>query len=133
MNELDLNEAVREVVALASGDLQRHRAIVRLELDPNLPVVIADRIQLTQVVLNLVLNAADAMKSVDERPRRVVIRTRHDDDQVRLSVQDAGVGIHSQMVEKVFDAFYTTKTGGMGIGLSVSRSIVEKHRGGGSG
>jgi C4-dicarboxylate-specific signal transduction histidine kinase len=129
MSELDLNEAVREVVALSSGDLQRHWTMVQMEFDHDLPVVIADRIQLQQVALNLLLNAADAMKTVEDRPRRVVIRTGLENEHVTLSVQDVGVGIQPEITEKIFDAFYTTKTGGMGVGLSVSRSIIERHQG----
>src|SRR6185312_11530663 len=95
-----------------------------------LPPVRGDRVQLQQVMLNLLLNALDAMSGVDDRPRQVVIRTdRDEDDRVRLTVQDAGVGFDPQGVERLFEAFYTTKSGGMGIGLSVSRSIIESHHG----
>jgi PAS domain S-box-containing protein len=127
---VDLNEATREVIALSLGELQRSRVILRPELADDLPTVAGDRVQLQQVILNLLLNAADAMHGVDDRPRQVVIRTaRDDDDRVRVTVQDAGVGVEPQGVEKLFDAFYTTKTGGMGIGLAVSRSIIESHHG----
>ena len=130
MNELvDLNEAAREVVALSLSDLQRSRVMVRTELAVDLPHVTGDRVQLQQVILNLLTNAADAMSDVDDRPRQVVIRTERDDDRVRLTVQDAGSGFESQALDKLFDAFYTTKKGGMGIGLSVSRSIIERHHG----
>ena len=89
-----------------------------------------DRVQLQQVILNLLQNASDAMSGVDDRPRRLVIRTERDeDDNVRLTVQDAGVGFPPQDAERLFEAFYTTKNNGMGIGLSVSRSIIEKHHG----
>jgi signal transduction histidine kinase len=85
---------------------------------------------LQQVVLNLLLNASDAMSGVDDRPRQLVIRTERDEgDRVRLAVQDAGVGVEPQAVDKLFESFYTTKSGGMGIGLSVSRSIIESHHG----
>lgn len=128
---VDLNEAAREVIALASGELQRSRVMLRPELADDLPLVNGDRVQLQQVILNLLRNAADAMSGVEDRPRRLVIRTqRHEDDCVRLTVQDAGVGFAPEVAERLFDAFYTTKSDGMGIGLSVSRSIIERHRGG---
>jgi signal transduction histidine kinase len=87
-------------------------------------------VQLQQVILNLLLNAADAMSEVEDRPRQVLIRTERDEgDRVRLSVQDVGVGLDPQSMNKLFEAFYTTKSNGMGIGLSVSRSIIERHHG----
>jgi signal transduction histidine kinase len=101
-----------------------------LDLVENLPRVIGDRVQLQQVILNLLLNACEAMRDVDSRPRQLVIRTeRGEGDVVRLRVRDAGVGFEPQDLHRLFEAFYTTKTGGMGIGLSVSRSIVERHHG----
>lgn len=126
---VDLNEATREVIALSLGELQRNRVIVRPELADDLPTVPGDRVQLQQVILNLVLNASEAMSEVDERPRELVIRTAPDEgDHVRLTVRDAGVGFEHG-VDKIFEVFYSTKSGGMGIGLSVSRSIVERHHG----
>jgi PAS domain S-box-containing protein len=130
LEPLDLNEATREVIALSLSDLQRNRVILRSELAEDLPPVIGDRVQLQQVILNLLRNASDAMAGVDDRPRHLLIRTQQEgDDPVRLSVQDTGTGINPQDLEKLFEAFYTTKSGGMGIGLSVSRSIIERHRG----
>ncbi len=127
---VDLNAATLEVIALSWSELQRSGMVLRTELADDLPPVTGDRVQLQQVILNLLLNAADAMSSVDDRPRQVVIRTEPDEgDRVRLTVQDAGVGLEPHDVEKLFDAFYTTKSGGMGIGLSVSRSIIESHHG----
>jgi signal transduction histidine kinase len=127
---VDLNEATREVIALSWSDLQRGRVILRPELADDLPPVMGDRVQLQQVILNLLLNASDAMSGVDDRPRHLVIRTgRDDDDRVRLTVQDAGAGVEPQDMDRLFEAFYTTKSGGMGIGLSVSRSIIESHHG----
>ena len=129
-DSVDLNEATREVVALSLSELQRSRVILQPELAEDLPPVTGDRVQLQQVVLNLLLNAADAMKGVDDRPRQLVVRTERDEgDRVRLSVQDAGVGFEAQGMDKLFEPFYTTKSGGMGIGLSVSRSIIENHHG----
>ncbi|HVQ39902.1 MAG TPA: PAS domain S-box protein, partial [Pyrinomonadaceae bacterium] len=127
---VDLNEAIREVIALSRSELQRSQVISRLELADDLPQVTGDRVQLQQVVLNLLLNAADAMTGIDDHPRRLIVRTERDEgDHVRLSVQDAGVGFGPQGPEKLFEPFYTTKNGGMGIGLSVSRSIIESHHG----
>jgi len=127
---LDLNEAAREVIALSWSELQRSRVILRPELADILPPVTGDRVQLQQVILNLLLNATEAMSSVNDRPRQLVIRTERDEgDRVRLTVQDAGVGLDPQGADKLFEAFYSTKSGGMGIGLSVSRSIIESHHG----
>jgi len=127
---LDLNEAIQEVIALSRSELNRSQVISRVELAHDLPLVTGDRVQLQQVVLNLLLNAADAMNGVDDRPRQLIVRTKQDEDeQVCVSVQDAGVGFGPQGVDKLFEPFYTTKNGGMGIGLSVSRSIIESHQG----
>jgi PAS domain S-box-containing protein len=127
---LDLNDATREVIALSTIDLQRKRVILRQELTDNLPPVNGDRVQLQQVILNLLLNAADAMADVDDRPRDLVVSTTRDDgDCVGVRVRDVGIGLDSEHTDKMFDAFYTTKSGGMGMGLSVSRSIIERHRG----
>jgi C4-dicarboxylate-specific signal transduction histidine kinase len=127
---VDLNEATREVIALSLGELQNSRVIVRTELADNLELVTADRVQLQQVVLNLLRNALDAMNTVDDRPRDLLIRTeREEGDRVRLSVKDAGVGFDPHATDKLFEAFYSTKNDGMGVGLSVSRSIIESHQG----
>ena len=130
LEPLDLTEAAREVIALSSNDLQRNRIILQPELADDLPMVTGDRIQLQQVILNLLRNATDAMVDVHDRPRQLLIRTeRENGDRVRVTVRDAGVGLSPQSVDSLFDAFYTTKSGGMGIGLFVSRSIVERHQG----
>jgi PAS domain S-box-containing protein len=130
LETLDLNEVTTEVIALSLSDLQRNRVILRSELAEDLPPVIGDRVQLQQVTLNLIRNASDAMVCVEDRPRQLLVRTqREGDDRVRLSVQDAGCGVNPQDFERLFEAFYTTKSGGMGIGLSVSRSIIERHQG----
>lgn len=127
---MDLNEATREVLALSSNDLQRHRIMLQAELAGDLPIISGDRIQLQQVILNLLRNASDAMVDVHDRPRELLIRTEQEDgDRVRVSVRDAGVGLDPQDMTKLFGAFFTTKSGGMGIGLFVSRSIVERHQG----
>jgi PAS domain S-box-containing protein len=127
---VDLNEAAQEVIALSLSELQRNRVILRPEFADDLPVVTGDRVQLQQVILNLLKNASDAMRAVNDRPRQLQIRTeRGTDDQVRLTVRDAGVGLDPQAMDRLFQAFYTTKNDGMGIGLSVSRSIIERHHG----
>jgi PAS domain S-box-containing protein len=130
LEPLNLNEATREVIALSLSELQRNRVILRSELADDLPIVTGDRVQLQQVILNLLRNASDAMVDVQDRPRHLVIKTeREDGDRVRLTVRDAGVGLPPQSLGSLFDAFYTTKSRGMGIGLFVSRSIIERHRG----
>jgi len=127
---MDLNEVTREGIALSMNELQRHRVMLRPELADNLPLVTANRVQLQQVILNLLRNASDAMAGVDDGRRQLLIRTQRDDgDRVRLTVRDVGVGLEAQVMEKLFQAFYTTKSSGMGIGLSVSRSIIEQHGG----
>jgi signal transduction histidine kinase len=126
---VNLNAATQEVIALSLSELQRARVIVQTEF-ADLPTITGDRVQLQQVILNLILNASDAMRSVNDRPRKLVIRTERDGhDHIRLTVQDTGVGFDPQKQDKLFEAFYSTKSGGMGIGLSVSRSIIAGHRG----
>jgi signal transduction histidine kinase len=126
----NMTEATEEVIVLCSSDLQRKGTLVRPEFANDLPVVIGDRIQLQQVVLNLLTNAADAMLAVEDRPREIHIKTELDaDDLVRVTVRDSGVGFDSRDADKLFAAFFSTKPQGMGIGLSVSRSIIESHRG----
>jgi PAS domain S-box-containing protein len=127
---LDINEVTQEVVALSLSELQRNRMVLRSEFAPGLPRVTGDRIQLQQVILNLLRNASDAMMSVHDRPRHMVIGTdREAGNRVRVTVRDVGVGLDVHSLTKLFEAFYTTKTDGMGIGLSVSRSIIERHHG----
>ncbi|MEI9936146.1 MAG: PAS domain-containing protein [Pseudomonadota bacterium] len=127
---VDLNEATEEVLALSRSELQRGRVVVRSELADDLPVVVGDRVQLQQVILNLLLNASAAMSDIDDRPRELSIKTEcEQDDRVRLTVRDNGVGLDPQTVGRLFDAFHSTKSEGMGLGLSVSRSIIESHAG----
>ena len=125
----DLNEAAKEVVALSVSDLERNRVILQSDLAADLPSVLGDRVQIQQVILNLIRNGSDAMSIVNDRPRDLLIQTACDDGGVRLSVKDSGVGIDSEIEQKLFEAFSTTKGDGMGIGLSVSRSIIESHHG----
>ncbi len=127
---LDINAVIREVVALVEGEAQRTRARLRTELAGDLPRVHGDPVQLQQVVLNLLLNGLDAMHAVVGRPRELVIRTQREaTDGVRVAVQDSGSGIDPQHANRIFEAFYTTKPSGMGMGLSISRSIIEQHGG----
>ena len=127
---MDLNEVTREVISLSLSEIQRNRVILHQELADELPPITGDRIQLQQVILNLLRNASDAMSTVDDRPRDLLIRTERDEeDRVRLSVRDAGVGFDPETADRLFHAFYTTKNDGMGVGLSVSRSIIESHLG----
>jgi PAS domain S-box-containing protein len=127
---VDLNEAAKEVIALLLSKLQRDGVILVCELADDLPLVAGDRVQLQQVIMNMLQNASDAMIDLKERSRQLLIQTRRDEaDNVRLTVQDNGIGLGPQAASKLFDAFYTTKNGGMGIGLSVSRWIVENHQG----
>jgi PAS domain S-box-containing protein len=130
LEPLHLNDVTREIIALTSIDLQRDRIAVKAELADDLPIVPGDRVQLQQVILNLIRNASDAMSGIHDRPRDLLIRTERDGaDHVRLSVRDAGVGMDRENMDKLFTPFHTTKPGGMGIGLSISRSIVERHHG----
>jgi signal transduction histidine kinase len=127
---LDLNEATGEVIALLQSELQQNRVVLHSELAGGLPTVTGDRIQLQQVILNLLRNASEAMVDVHDRPRQVLIKTeREDGNRVRVSVRDAGVGLPPQSLNSLFDPFQTTKSDGMGIGLFVSRSIIERHQG----
>jgi signal transduction histidine kinase/DNA-binding transcriptional MerR regulator len=130
IESVDLNEATREVIALSLSKLRGERVSLRTELADDLPPVTGDRVQLQQVILNLLQNASDAMSAVDGCPRKLLIKTERDErDHVRLTMQDAGVGFEPENQDKLFEAFYSSKSDGMGIGLSVSRSIIESHRG----
>ncbi|MGJ7512310.1 PAS domain-containing protein [Variovorax sp. GT1P44] len=127
---LDLNEVIREVIALARSEMDKRRAVLRLELTSDLPRALGDRVQLQQVMLNLMLNGVEAMSGIDDWPRELVIGTRNlSAGQVLVTVRDSGTGLESGNVEQLFSAFFTTKPGGLGMGLSISRSIVEDHSG----
>jgi len=127
---LDMNQAIREVVALAEGEVRRNGVALRMDLTGDLPPILGDRVELEQVVLNLIMNAIEAMSAIGDRPRELVIRTQSGEiDQVRVAVQDSGIGLDPQSMGRIFDAFYTTKPQGMGMGLAISRSIVENHGG----
>ena len=127
---VDLNEVGREVIALVRGELISHQVSVQTEFAPALPMILGDRVQLQQVIINLVMNGIEAMLSVTDRPRELVIRSRLDESQqVLVSVTDCGVGISAENADQLFNAFFTTKSSGMGMGLSICRSIMEAHGG----
>ena len=127
---LNVNEIVLEVVDLARGDIRRNRIEVRTELSEDLPLVLGDRIQLQQVFLNLIINAIDAMSTVENGPRELVVSSSMDQSSsLRLTVSDSGHGLPPGKQDLIFEPFHTTKPGGMGMGLAISRSIVEAHGG----
>jgi PAS domain S-box-containing protein len=127
---LDVNDIVREVIELVQRELISHRASLRTELASNLPTILGDRVQLQQVMINLVMNGIEAMQSVTDRRRELVIRSCQDEtQQVLVSLTDCGVGISAENANRLFNAFFTTKSSGMGMGLSICRSIVEAHGG----
>jgi PAS domain S-box-containing protein len=128
--KLDLNETIREVLALVGDEARRSSVIVRTQFADDLSPVAGDRVQLQQVVLNLVMNAIEAMSGICERPRELLITTRNiDADHVQVTVEDSGIGLGPTTMDKIFDSFYTTKPGGMGMGLSIGRSILQAHGG----
>jgi signal transduction histidine kinase len=129
LEQMDLNEAAREVIALLLSELQANGALLQPEFADRLPMVQGDRVQLQQVILNLVRNASDAMRDIEDRPRRLLIRTEQAGKDACFTVQDSGIGFDSAIGDRLFESFYTTKPEGMGIGLSVSRSIIEAHGG----
>ena len=127
---LDLDEVIEEVIILTESEARRNKVVLRKELAADLPPVLADRVQLQQVLVNLILNAIEAMASVEDRERVLLLRTQPDEArQVRITVQDSGIGFDPQNAERIFNAFHTTKAAGLGMGLSISRSIVESHGG----
>jgi PAS domain S-box-containing protein len=127
---LDINQTVRDVVTLTRNEAAGKGVRLCLELAPNLPPVLGDRVQLQQVILNLIMNGIEAMASVTGRPRELLISSRQSEaDKALITIRDSGVGLDGQNLEKIFDAFYTTKLQGLGMGLAISRSIVEDHGG----
>src|SRR6267142_332142 len=125
----DINQAIREVVGLTRGEVVKNNISVQTQLADGLPRIHGDKVQLQQVILNLIINAVEAMSSVPEGSRELLIGTRKDVGGVVVVVQDSGPGLSPESVDRLFDAFYTTKAGGMGMGLSICRSIVEAHGG----
>jgi C4-dicarboxylate-specific signal transduction histidine kinase len=127
---LDINVVANEVVALVQRELVSHRVLLRMELAPALPAVLADRVQLQQVIINLMMNGIEAMQLVTDRPRELVLRSHQDEArQVLITVRDSGVGLSAENADRLFNAFFTTKSDGLGIGLSICRSIIEAHGG----
>jgi C4-dicarboxylate-specific signal transduction histidine kinase len=129
MAEIDINDAIQEVASLLSTESSRHRILMSTELAAGLPRVRGDRVQLQQVLVNLVMNAVDATRAISEGPREILIRSAKDAESVIVSVEDSGAGFTSEHLEQIFEPFFTTKAQGIGMGLSISRSIVEKHSG----
>jgi NO-binding membrane sensor protein with MHYT domain len=127
---LDINDVVNEVISLVQREVSNHRVSLRMKLAPALPMVLVDRIQLQQVIINLVINGIEAMQPITHRPRELTIQSRRDKaHQVLVTVKDCGVGISAENADQLFSAFFTTKPSGMGMGLSISRSIIEAHGG----
>ena len=127
---LDVNDVVREAIALVQRESISHRVSLRMELAPALAMILGDRVQLQQVIINLVMNGIEAMQSVTDRPRELVIGSHQDEaHRVLVTVTDAGVGISAENADRLFNAFFTTKSSGMGMGLSICRSIIEAHGG----
>jgi C4-dicarboxylate-specific signal transduction histidine kinase len=130
MEKVDLNDAAQEVITLSAGELHRGGALLRTKFSGELPLILADRVQLQQVILNLLLNAVDAIAKVDGRARTLLMQTDlQEDGAVKLTLRDSGTGLDTAAVEKLFQTFYTTKADGMGVGLSICRSIIESHGG----
>ena len=127
---IEVNDVVREVIALVQRELISHQVSVRTEFSPALPMILGDRVQLQQVIINLLMNGIEAMQPVTDRPRELLIRSAQDATaRVLVSVTDCGVGIAAEDTDRLFNAFFTTKSSGMGMGLSICRSIVEAHGG----
>ena len=127
---MDINEAVREVIALTQVEVQRNGVSLQTRLADGLPVVTADRVQLQQVMTNLIVNAVEAIRGISDRPRELaIISGEGDADDVFIEVQDTGPGLDPANLDRLFQSFYTTKPDGMGMGLAISRSIVEAHGG----
>jgi signal transduction histidine kinase len=127
---LPINEIIEEVILLLEREMLSHQAMLGRQLASDLPLVWIDRIQIQQVIINLIMNGMEAMASVSDRPRELTIRSHRDDaDQVLVAVQDSGVGIETEDMDRLFNAFFTTKPTGMGMGLSICRSIIDAHGG----
>jgi len=127
---LDINEVIQEVVGLIQTEIQKNGVVLRMELAGDLPRVLGDRVQLQQVILNLLMNGIEAMSTVTDRSRDLLLRSRqYESDKVLIAVQDSGIGLQPESLDHLFEAFFTTKLKGMGMGLAISRSIIEAHGG----
>jgi C4-dicarboxylate-specific signal transduction histidine kinase len=126
---IQINEVIGEVVALAERQASRNDVSVVTEVTPDLPAILGDKIQLQQVILNLMLNGIEAMSSISDRRRRLLIQSRQDAGQVLVSVEDCGIGVKEEVMSRLFEPFFTTRSQGIGMGLPISRSIVEAHGG----
>ncbi len=127
---VEMNEVIQELTAFLSGEAARHEILLRAELCHDLPKILGDRVRLQQVVLNLIINAMDAMEGTTQRPKEIVVRSsREGATGVRIAVEDFGIGLSEEIANKIFRPFFTTKAQGIGMGLSISRSIVESHAG----
>src|SRR5258708_11447082 len=125
---LEINEAILEVVALAHGEVVKNSVSLQTQLAAGLPLIQGDRVQLQQVILNLLINAVEAMSGISEGSRELLISTREAESEgVLLAVRDSGPGLVPESVDRLFESFYTTKPGGLGMGLSICRSIIEAH------
>jgi signal transduction histidine kinase len=124
-----INDAILEVIALTRTEAANNSVSVRTQLAEGLPRVQGDRVQLQQVLLNLILNAIEAMRDIGEDERELLVSSRNEPDGVSVEVRDSGPGFAPAARERVFEAFYTTKPGGLGLGLSICRSIIEAHNG----
>jgi C4-dicarboxylate-specific signal transduction histidine kinase len=124
-----VNHLIQEVIPLVQREITIRHVSLSLKLAPTLPPIFGDRVQLQQVIINLIVNGMEAMSSVSDRPRDLAIRSDQGAGQVIVAVQDAGVGIDPANANQLFNPFFTTKPGGMGMGLSICRSIIESHGG----
>jgi C4-dicarboxylate-specific signal transduction histidine kinase len=127
---LDLNEIIREILTLVDGELRQNSVTLRTDFDPTLPRIFGDRVQLQQVAVNLIVNGVESISTLTQGARELVIQTSlSDGEEVHVAIQDSGVGLPEQDLQTIFEPFYTTKSQGMGIGLSISRSIIQAHSG----
>ena len=129
MTDMDCNEAIREVTFLLGNEASRKRAMIKTDLASDLPRVQGDRVQLQQVLVNLIMNALDAIVASSGGPREILIRSIKEEESVVVSVEDAGTGLDLEQIERIFEPFFTSKSQGIGMGLTVSRSIVQAHGG----
>lgn len=128
-DRIDLIEAITDVLELVRSEIRKSQILLRTELASDLPLVIGDRVQVQQVILNLIMNAIEALTEVDAEARELLVSAAADESKITVSVRDSGIGVPLATLDTIFDAFYTTKPNGMGMGLAISRSIIEAHGG----